>query len=77
MQIGGEHMSKIWNEILSQINLVIEFTKNKQKEGLYYEDLLKRLKRLANYLQNNSCTDVGLESQRIKGALRAYADTSL
>ncbi|MGN7894609.1 hypothetical protein ACTJJY_21305 [Bacillus sp. 22475] len=72
-------MSKNENVLLSQIKIVIEITKNKQKEkeDPFYEDLLKRLNRLANYLQSNDYTNDGLESRRIKGAVRAYTDTGL
>ncbi|MGZ7149726.1 hypothetical protein [Bacillus cereus group sp. BfR-BA-01379] len=72
-------MSKNANVLLSQIEIVIEITKNKQKEkeDPFYEDLLKRLNLLANYLQNNNYTNDGLESRRIKGAVRAYTDTGL
>ncbi|MED0932914.1 hypothetical protein P4T29_15055 [Bacillus mobilis] len=72
-------MSKNANVLLSQIEIVIKITKNKQKEkeDPFYEDLLKRLNLLANYLQNNNYTNDGLESRRIKGAVRAYTDTGL
>ncbi|MED0874592.1 hypothetical protein [Bacillus mobilis] len=72
-------MSKNANVLLSQIEIVIKITKNKQKEkeDPFYEDLLKRLNLLANYLQNNNYTNDGLVSRRIKGAVRAYTDTGL
>ncbi|WP_377865790.1 hypothetical protein [Bacillus sp. R86525] len=70
-------MSKNKNVLLSQIEIVIEITKNKQKEDPFYKDLLKRLNRLANYLQSNHYTNDGLESHRIKGTVRAYTDTGL
>ncbi|HDR7782387.1 MULTISPECIES: hypothetical protein [Bacillus] len=72
-------MFKNTNVLLCQIEIVIEITKNKQKEkeDPFYEDLLKRLNRLANYLQSNDYTNDGLESRRIKGAVRAYTDTGL
>jgi hypothetical protein len=70
-------MSKNKNVLLIQIGIVIEIIKDKQKEDPFYNDLLKRLNRLANYLQSNDYTNNGLESRRIKGAVRAYTDTGL
>ncbi|MED0962091.1 hypothetical protein [Bacillus paramycoides] len=70
-------MSKNKNVLLSQIEIVIEIIKDKQKEDPFYNDLQKRLNRLANYLQSNDYTNNGLESRRIKGAVRAYTDTGL
>ena len=62
-------MSKNETVLLNQIEIVIEIFKNIQKEDPFYKDLLKRLNRLATYLQS--------KSRGIKGVVRAYIETGL
>lgn len=65
-------MSKNETVLLNQIEIVIEISKNIQKEDPFYKDLWKRwkrLNRLATYLQS--------KSRGIKGVVRAYTETDL
>ncbi|MGG2091934.1 hypothetical protein AB1283_04275 [Bacillus sp. S13(2024)] len=72
-------MYKSTKSLSDQIEVVIQIVKSKklEEEHPFYDNVLKRLDTLLNYLQNGNRTNDELEFRKVKGALRAYLDTAL